>query len=166
MRKESEIAFRKRTLRFEDDHGSLERSTAYVMRGCNEPPPRVERESTYWGLHTIVERIFPTDFVRGMETPRGSPLVRASFQRKGCFSTRRYAGNARSVFVSRVSQHCTRLSHRYVTMREKFNKDLSNDRCEKNEGIVSRIARISSHLRKPDIILWVCDHCRSIVCEN
>jgi len=84
------------------------------MPSCNELPPRVERESAYRGLHTIVERIFPTDFTRGgTETPRGNP-VHASFQRKGRFSTRRYAGNARSVvprFSTRVFQlYYTRIS--------------------------------------------------------
>jgi len=113
-----------------------------VMRGCNEPP-RVEQESAYWGLHTIAERIFPTDFtLRGIETPRSSP-VRGSFQRKGRFSTRRYAENARSVvrfaLLMRVSQHYTR----YV-MRENLMKICRIS--AKNEGTVSRVAR-SSHLR-------------------
>lgn len=129
------------------DYGSLERSTACVMLGCNESLPRVERESAYWGLHTIEERIFPTDFARGMETPRGSLLLsngksalvlvdtpgmlaRSSYRvLNACFST------SHSYFVGTL--RCVKIQWRFVEWS-----------VRKNEVAVSWIARISSHLSK------------------
>lgn len=83
---------------------SRPRIVGKVERVCRVGLQRVtaegERGSANWeGSHTIAKRIFPTDSARGIETPRSSPVVRASFQRKECLSARRYVVNTRSIVV-------------------------------------------------------------------